>query len=424
MLTRAPKGTRDILPAEIGRWQHVERLFAETCRRFGYAEIRVPTFEHTELFQRGVGDTTDIVQKEMYTFPDKAGRSLSLRPEGTAGVVRSYIENGMASLPAPVKLFYMLTAFRYENVQKGRYREFHQFGVEAFGAAGPEVDAEIIGLLAAFFRSLGLRQTSLRINSIGCPDCRTAYHGILRDYLEPRLEGLCRDCRNRFDRNPLRILDCKEERCRQATTGAPALLDHLDAPCRDHFDRLRDALSTLDIAYSIDKGIVRGLDYYTRTVFEFVSDHVGTQGTICGGGRYDGLVEACGGAPTPGMGFGLGVERLLMELDAQGVSQPGNPGPDLYLAPAGDGARPAAARLAQGLRERGVSVETDLCGRSLKAQMKYAGKIGARRTVVLGDDELASGRVRIRDMATGAEEEAGLDELAGSDVLAALLVAP
>ena len=302
-----PKGTKDILPEEIYRWQKAEQVFAEVCGQYGFREIRIPTFEHTELFMRGVGDTTDVVQKEMYTFEDKGGRSISLRPEGTAGVVRSFIEHGMTSLPSPVRVYYNITAFRYENVQKGRFREFHQFGLEAFGAKGPAVDAEVISILTLFFARMGLTQTHLCINSIGCPVCRTEYNRILREYYQPGLAGMCHDCKGRYEKNPLRMLDCKEPHCHTLAADAPKLLDHLCPDCREHFNGLTANLDDLGIPYTIDPGIVRGLDYYTRTVFEFVSDHVGTQGTICGGGRYDGLVEMMGGQSVPVIGFAMGV---------------------------------------------------------------------------------------------------------------------
>ncbi len=411
MKIQAPKGTRDILPSEIHKWQYVSRVFAKHCDRFGYKEIRIPVFEHTELFQRGVGDTTDIVQKEMYTFDDKGGRSITLRPEGTAGVVRSYIENGMSSLPMPIKLYYDITAYRYENVQKGRYREFHQFGVEAFGAAGPGIDVEVISLLYMFFEKLGLKQTGLNINSIGCPACRSAYHEKLKDFFRPNLSQLCDDCKNRFEKNPLRIIDCKNEGCKRFIEGAPKLLDNLCDDCRSHFEGLKSGLDNLGISYSIDPNIVRGLDYYTRTVFEFVSENGGSQGTICGGGRYDGLVEECGGPATPGIGFALGVERLLMELDSQGVQIPEPPQPDLYIAALGQRAVDFAQQLVYKLRGCNVCAETDLMNRSLKAQMKYADKKGFAFTIVIGDDEIEAGKGVLKDMRTGDHKDVSLDSI-------------
>lgn len=411
MKVQAPKGTRDILPSEIHRWQYVSRVFAGVCESFGYKEIRIPVFEYTELFQRGVGDTTDIVQKEMYTFNDKGGRSVTLRPEGTAGVVRSYIENGMYSLPQPIKLYYDITAYRYENVQKGRYREFHQFGVEAFGAPGPEIDVEVISLLYMYFKKLGLKQTGLNINSIGCPSCRQEYHEKLKDYFRPYLPELCGDCRDRFERNPLRIIDCKNEKCRRYVSNAPLLLDNICDGCREHFEGLRQGLDNLGIRYNIDPTIVRGLDYYTRTVFEFVSEHVGTQGAICGGGRYDRLVEVCGGPPVPGIGFALGVERLLMELDAQGVVIDDPPAPDIYIATLGRKATDLAMKMVYELRSYGVQAETDLMNRSLKAQMKYADKKRFSYTIVIGDDEIEANKGVLKDMRTGESKDVSLDSI-------------
>ena len=411
MFTQAPKGTRDILPAEIHKWQYVEKVFAKLCSSFGYREIRIPVFEHTELFQRGVGDTTDIVQKEMYTFNDKGGRSITLRPEGTAGVVRSFIENGMSSLPQPIKLFYDITAYRYENVQKGRYREFHQLGVEAFGSAGPAIDVEIISILSMFFETLGLKKTGLNINSIGCPVCRTAYNEQLKEYFRPHLPELCENCKGRFERNPLRIIDCKEASCKKFTQGAPTLLDNLCDECKIHFDGLKAGLDNLGIEYHIDPGIVRGLDYYTKTVFEFISQNVGTQGTICGGGRYDGLVETCGGTPTPGIGFALGIERLLMELDSQGIQIEEPSVMDIYIATLGQKASDFAQQLVYKLRSFHVGAETDLMGRSLKAQMKYADKKGFLHTVILGDDEIENGKAVLKDMRTGEQKDVSLDSI-------------
>ncbi len=412
MKISAPKGTRDILPSEIGRWRHAEQVYTQVCALYGYEEIRVPTFEATELFQRGVGDTTDIVQKEMYTFDDKGGRSMTLRPEGTAGVVRSYIENGMGSLPAPVRLFYNVTAFRYENVQKGRSREFHQLGAEAFGSEGPGIDAELIGMLALFFERMGIPDTSLHINSIGCPVCRGAYNTLLRAYFEPQIGGMCEDCRNRIDRNPLRILDCKVAHDHEIATGAPRILDHLCPDCQMHFEGLKQALDAQGIVYTVDSNIVRGLDYYTRTVFEFISDSFQSLGgTICAGGRYDGLVESVGGPPTPGVGYAMGLERLFLELDARGIARPETPSMDIYLAPMGGAAAVFTASLANRLRRAGVRTETDQCGRSLKAQLKYAGKRGVRFTAVIGESELESGRVTLRRMKDGVEESVSLADL-------------
>jgi len=411
MLTKAPKGTRDILPSEVYKWQYIESLIADICKSYGYKEIRIPVFEHTELFQRGVGDTTDIVQKEMYTFLDKAGRSITLRPEGTAGVVRSYIEHGMFSLPQPVKLYYNISAYRYENVQKGRYREFHQFGVEAFGSPGPSIDVEIISILVMLFEKLGLKDIQLNINSIGCPECRTAYNEKLKEYIRPLLGQLCSNCRARFDRNPLRIIDCKEEKCKKITKDAPALLDNLCGQCSRHFEGLKDRLENLGIKYNVDKNIVRGLDYYTRTVFEFVSNNVGTQGTICGGGRYDGLVEMCGGPSVPGVGFAMGIERLLLEIESQGIKIPEPDRVDIFLATIGSEADRYAERLVYKLRSHGINAEKDLMNRSLKAQMKYADKLGAIYTVVLGDEEVENNKAVLKNMRTGEQKDVSLDSI-------------
>ncbi len=405
----AQKGTKDILPQEIFRWHKAERTFADVCHSYGYEEIRVPTFEQTDLFQRGVGDTTDVVQKEMYTFEDKGGRSITLRPEGTAGVARSFIENGMTSLASPVRMFYNITAFRYENVQKGRMREFHQFGLEAFGSEGPEIDAEIISLLTVFFEKMGVKHTKLCINSIGCPTCRAKYNEILKDYFRPHMEELCPDCKARFEKNPLRMIDCKVEGCKKYAVNAPRLIDYLCEDCNAHFETLKAELTNLGINYTIDPGIVRGLDYYTRTVFEFVSENVGTQGTICGGGRYDGLIEELGGTKVPGIGFGMGVERLLMECEAQQIEFENPTNVKVYFANLCDEAKPIISKLCLDLRKAGIGCERDLVGRSFKAQMKYANKAGIPYLIVLGEDEVKNGKANIKNMADGSQEEVALD---------------
>jgi histidyl-tRNA synthetase len=411
MLIQAPKGTQDILPDEIHEWYFVEEKFAEICRRFGYREIRIPVFEHTELFQRGVGETTDIVRKEMYTFQDKGGRSVTLRPEGTAGVVRSYIENGMSSMPQPVKLFYNVTAYRYERMQKGRYREFHQLGVELFGAGEPSADVEVISLLSLYFKCLGIENLTLNLNSIGCPECRGRYNELLKDFLKDRIGGMCETCGERYGRNPMRILDCKEERCRALMAGAPMLLDHVCDDCRKHFEEVTRMLDAVGIEYQIDKGIVRGLDYYNKTVFEFVSHNIGTQGTVCGGGRYDGLIETCGGPPTPGIGFALGVERLLLEMKSQGIGIPTAPPPDIYIGSIGESAGIECDKLAWKLRMNGISCIKDIMGRSVKAQMKYADKLGVRFSLIIGDAEVESNKACLKDMRTGESKDISLDTL-------------
>lgn len=406
------KGTKDILPEEIYKWQKAERAFAEICEGYGYKEIRIPTFEQTDLFQRSVGDTTDVVQKEMYTFEDKGGRSITLRPEGTAGVVRSFVENGMSSLPSPVRLFYNITAFRYEKMQKGRYREFHQFGLEAFGAKGPTIDAEIISILVAFFQKMGLQKTKLCINSIGCPTCRAAYNKILKDYFRPHLAEMCEDCQSRFEKNPLRMIDCKEEKCGAIAASAPRLIDYLCDDCKAHFEGLKANLDALEIPYTIDSSIVRGLDYYTRTVFEFKSENVGSQGTICGGGRYDGLVAEIGGQPTPGIGFAMGAERFLLEMEAQGIEIPKDQPIQLYIANLTPETQIETQKLAFALRKEGIGCEIDLMDRSFRAQLKYAGKKEIPFLMVIGGDEIASGKAKLKAMADGTEKEVELTSIA------------
>src|SRR5574344_724499 len=404
----AHKGTRDILPQEIYRWHKAEQMFAQVCHSYGYEEIRIPTFEQTDLFQRSVGDTSDVVTKEMYTFEDKGGRSVTLRPEGTAGVVRSFIENGMTSLATPVRLFYNITAFRYEKMQKGRYRGFHQFDLEAFGAEGQSIDAEIISIVDVYFKRMGLKNIKLCINSIGCPVCRAEYNKILKDYFRPHISELCEDCQERFEKNPLRMIDCKIDGEKELVRNAPRLIDYLCDDCRAHFEGLKSQLESLGIEYSIDPNIVRGLDYYTRTVFEFVSENVGTQGTICGGGRYDGLVESMGGTAVPGIGFAMGVERFMLEANSQGVDFGKTDYVKVYLANLSDKASMVINKLAYELRLKGVGCEVDLCQRSFRAQMKYAGKAGIPYVVVIGDDELDKGEVSIKRMSDGTSNTVAL----------------
>ncbi|MDD7401669.1 MAG: histidine--tRNA ligase [Eubacteriales bacterium] len=406
----APRGTKDVLPPDSQVWQKVEAKFRELCERFSYGEIRTPTFEQTELFARGVGDATDVVRKEMYNFEDKGGRAMTLRPEGTAGVVRAYLEHGLASLPSPQKLFYLISAFRYEKMQKGRYREFAQLGCECFGSAEPSADAEIISLLWLFFSELGMNDISLQLNSIGCPDCRPAYLDQLRDYLRPHLGDLCEDCQKRFEINPMRILDCKQEACQAITQDAPAPLDTLCPSCQDHWEELLRLLDFYAIPYTVNKRIVRGLDYYTRTVFEFISDNVGSQGTICGGGRYDGLVEELGGQATPAVGFALGVERLLLELEAQDLLPQPDQEAQIFIAsfPA---YQDQASAFAYRLRSAGIHAEADILGRSFKAQLKHANRMGATYLMVFGEEEAARMNATIKRMADGEEFEMSFDEL-------------
>lgn len=406
----APKGTKDRLPNETKVWQMVERHFADLCQRFSYREIRVPTFEQTELFTRGVGEGTDIVQKEMYTFLDKGDRSMTLRPEGTAGVMRSYVENGLASEPSPLKLYYILSAFRYEKMQKGRYREFHQMGCELLGSESPLADAELISLLTIFFYELGLTKINLKINSIGCPKCRPAYREALQDYFRPHLDDLCDDCKTRFEINPLRLLDCKVESCIALAKNAPKQLDYLCEDCKDHWAELRLLLDGMEIPYEVDPQVVRGLDYYTRTVFEFVSENVGTQGTICGGGRYDGLIEELGGNATPGVGFAMGVERLLLEMEGQGIKFPDYDPPELFLVSFPEFADKAGI-LCHRLRQAGIHAEADVLGRSMKAQMKAANRSNAQFMMVLGEEEFSKNYGKIKRMSDGLEKEMSFDSL-------------
>lgn len=407
LITQAPKGTEDLLPSDSYKWQYLEKNFNKVCTEFGYKEIRFPTFEHTELFERGVGDTTDVVEKQMYTFNDKGGRSVTLRPEGTASTARSFLQNSLYALPMPMKMFYDIACFRYENKQKGRLREFHQFGVEVFGSEGPSIDAEIISLALTFLKRVGLTDLSVNINSIGCPECRKKYNDALREFFRPKLDELCDTCKGRFERNPLRILDCKSEICQKLGEGAPKLLDYICDDCREHFEGFKKSLDNLGIEYKIDSSIVRGLDYYSKSVFEIISGPF----TVCGGGRYDGLVEELGGKPCPAIGFGLGIERLLIRLAETGVEIPDENKLDLYIVPLGENAQMKAQRLAFDLRTAGVRVDTDHMKRGLKPQMKYADKLGAKYTLVLGDNEIESGSANIKNMETGEQTSVQLDKL-------------
>ena len=410
LLVQGPKGTQDLLPEQTARWQLVEQVMREEASLYGYGEIRTPVFEHTELFQRSVGETTDVVQKEMYTFNDKGGRSITLRPEGTAGAVRALLEHALYNEGLPVKLYYFTSCYRYEKPQAGRLREFHQFGVEAFGSADPIADAETILLAKSIFDRLGMRGYSIEINSIGCPECRAKYHQALKEYFSASVDQLCDTCRDRLDRNPMRILDCKNPPCAEVAKGAPIMLDYLCDDCREHFEGVKGYLDDAGVKYEVNPTIVRGLDYYTRTVFEFVSNDLGSQSTFCGGGRYDGLVAEMGGKPLPALGYAIGLERVLMILQAQGIKLPVQSQCELFVAAIGEAAQKRAFGLTRRLRECSVFAQFDSCGRSLKAQMKYADKIGAKYTLVLGDDELQSGRGKLKNMETGELTEITLDE--------------
>jgi len=410
MLTKAPRGTNDIVQDSY-KWQHIEDTARKVCRTFGYDEIRTPTFEHTELFARGVGDTTDVVEKQMYTFQDKGDRSITLKPEGTAGVARAYIERNLYAGVMPVKLYYITPCFRYEKPQAGRLREFHQFGIEVLGSEEPNVDVEIISLAITFLQELGLTGLRLSINSIGCPVCRKEYNEKLKAYFNDRIDELCDTCKNRLEKNPLRILDCKAECCKELAKGAPKLIDHICEDCKEHFDNVTQMLSSLDIEYSIDPDIVRGLDYYTKTVFEIISDNIGAQSTVCGGGRYDGLIEELGGPKTSGIGFALGIERLIMTMENQNIGFGDAHTPDIYIATIGKEADIYAEKLVYELRCKGISGEKDRMARSLKAQMKYADKIGAKYSMVLGDDEVNSGAGKLKNMQDGETKDVKFSEL-------------
>ena len=411
MLTNAPKGTKDAMPDQVYKWPYIEEKFAEICRRYGFKEIRTPIFEHTELFNRSVGDTTDVVQKEMYTFDDKGGRSITLRPEGTAGAVRAYLEHGLFNEQSPMKVYYLTSCYRYEKPQAGRLREFHQFGVECFGTESPAQDAEVIALADEVFGFLGVKGLELEINSIGCPHCRPVYQQALKDYFTAKKDELCETCLDRLERNPMRILDCKEEDP-SLKENAPVVLDYLCDECKDHFEKVKKYLEAMGLTYKVNPRIVRGLDYYTKTVFEFVSNDIGAQGTVCGGGRYDGLCEELGGKAIPALGFGMGIERLLLLLEAQGIELPKDNDMALYIATAGDAASYKAAQIIHDLRAEGIPCAFDTVGRSIKAQMKYANKTGADFTAVLGDNELESGTVQLKYMETGDTTEVKLDTFA------------
>ena len=411
LVTKAVKGTQDLLPADSYKNQFIESTMLDIASKFGFKEVRTPVFEHTELFQRGVGETTDVVQKEMYTFNDKGERSITLRPEGTAGAVRAFLEHGLFNEALPSKMCYLTSCYRYEKPQAGRLREFHQFGVEVFGAGAPAADAEVISVANEIFAFLGVQNLQLEINSIGCPECRKNYHNALKAYFESKKENLCGTCLERLEKNPMRILDCKSPVCSDITKDAPVILDYVCDECKAHFESVKKYLDVMNIEYKVNPRIVRGLDYYSRTVFEFVSNEIGAQGTVCGGGRYDGLVEELGGPHTPALGFGMGIERLLLLLKAQDIEIPEPSGCDLYIAPMGDAASLEAMRIVSDLRSNGVSAQTDVVGRSLKAQMKFADKIGAKYTMVLGDNEIAEGKAKIKNMATGETSEAELADL-------------
>ena len=414
-MIQRPKGTKDLLPQDSYLWQYMEKQIKDLFEVYGFSEIRVPVFEHTELFQRGVGDTTDVVQKEMYTFEDKGGRSVTLRPEGTAGVVRAYIENGMASRPSPVKMWYNMGMYRYENVQKGRLREFHQIGAEVIGSGSPEADAETISMAKRIFDKLQIPNITLNLNSIGCPVCRAKYQEALKEFIGENIEEYCETCKTRFDKNPMRILDCKEKRCKELNQGAPAILDYLCEECKTHFEKVKEILSALEIPYKIDAGIVRGLDYYTKTVFEFIDEETGL--TVLAGGRYDGLVKQLEGQDTPAIGFAMGVERIADILAKNSKEDIKPKQPEIYIAQIGEKANLFATKLVETLRENGIYAVKDITAKSLKAQFKYADKIRAKYILTIGEDEIQTGAGKIKNMQTGEEQEVDLRQGDGAFVL-------
>lgn len=404
---QAPKGTKDMLPQDAYKWHYVENVFKDVVKTYGIREIRTPIFEHTELFLRGVGDTTDIVQKEMYTFKDKGDRSVTLKPEGTAPAVRAFIENRLFNEAQPTKFYYKTPAFRYENVQKGRLRQFHQLGVEMFGSSEPTMDVEAIKAAMDTLHKLGLKSLSLHINNLGCPSCRAKYNEALKAFLKENYDDLCDTCKSRFEKNPMRILDCKERKCQEIVKNAPQIVDYVCEDCKNHFEEVKSYLDALEIPYVVDPGIVRGLDYYTKTIFEIINDDF----TVCGGGRYDKLIGELGGPEMPAVGFAIGVERLILTLENEGIEIPKEKYIELYIGAFGDAGKKEAFKLASRLREAGVNCEINHMGRSMKAEMKYANKLGAEFTAVIGDDEIQQNKITLKRMADGEKFEAALNNI-------------
>lgn len=409
LITTRIKGVEDVLPSEVYKWHTVEKVASETAAVFGFREIRIPTFENTELFVRSVGETTDVVQKEMFTVQGRESK-FTLRPEGTAGTIRAVLQNGLLNEALPQKVFYLLSCFRHEKPQAGRLWEFHQFGAEMAGSSSPSADAEMICFAGSVIERLGIKDIELHINSIGCPECRAKYYEKLREFFEPNKDKLCPTCLSRLEKNPMRILDCKSEICREIGKDAPLMIDYLCDECADHFEKLRKYLDGMGIKYIIDPKIVRGLDYYTKTVFEFITTSIGAQGTVCGGGRYDGLIEEMGGNPTPALGFAMGLERLIMTMENQGCEFLHPAGCDIYIGSMGDAAQEKAVALVKQLRNEGYHAECDVMGRGVKAQMKYANKIGAAFSVILGDNELEAGKATLKNMVSGEQTEIALDD--------------
>lgn len=410
VITKKIKGTEDVLPKDSYRWQFVEDVMRKESASYGFKEIRTPVFEHTELFARGVGQTTDVVQKEMYTFDTKGGESVTLRPEGTAGAARAVLEHGLVNDSLPIKASYFVSCYRYEKPQAGRLREFHQFGLECYGTQSPVADAELICAAQSIFDRLGIKQLRLEINSIGCPTCRAEYHKALKEYFYGYKDELCETCNSRLEKNPMRILDCKSPVCSKIAQGAPKITDYLCDECREHFASVQKYLDAAGVEYTVNPTIVRGLDYYTKTVFEFVTDFIGAQGTVCGGGRYDGLIEELGGKHLPSLGFAMGIERLLMLMDKQGIEIPKPSTCDLYVAVMGEKASLKSFEIIKAVRSCGLIAETDVIGRGLRAQMKYADKIGAKFSMVLGDNEIEQGKAVIKNMSSGEQTEIVLDD--------------
>lgn len=410
LITRKIKGTEDVLPKQSYRWQFIEKIMREESRAYGFREIRTPVFEHTELFLRGVGQTTDVVQKEMYTFDTKGGESVTLRPEGTAGAARAVLEHSLDNEGLPIKASYFVSCYRYEKPQAGRLREFHQFGLEEYGTQSPAADAELICAARSILDRLGLESVRLELNSIGCPECRAKYNQALREYFGAYKDSLCETCLSRLEKNPMRLLDCKSPQDHEIAKDAPKITDYLCEECENHFEKVKSYLDRAKIEYTVNPTIVRGLDYYTKTVFEFVTDLIGAQGTVCGGGRYDGLMEELGGKHIPSLGFAMGLERLLMVMDAQGIEIPETDVCSLYIATMGEQAGFKAFELLRQVRECGLIAETDVVGRGLRAQMKYADKLGARFSMVLGDDELEKNTAKVKNMESGEQTELALDE--------------
>jgi histidyl-tRNA synthetase len=411
MLTKGPRGTKDILPSNIGEWRHVERAIRKACRLFGFKEIRTPIFEHTELFLRGIGETTDVVEKEMYTFTDRGDRSITLRPENTASAVRAFLEHKLYADAQVNKLFYIGPMFRYDRPQAGRYRQFHQFGVESLGSSSAAADAEVILLAVQFLKSLGLNELKLNINSVGCPKCRPVYRKKLQDFLADKKDGLCEDCKSRFAKNPLRILDCKNEHCQEVSSGAPEMADCLCEECHDHFEQLKTLLGAAGVEYTLNPRLVRGLDYYTKTAFEIQYAPLGAQSAVCGGGRYDGLVAECGGPVTPAVGFAAGLERVLLALEKQNLLPKETAEIDAAVISLGDKAQGAAFSILCDLRKNSLTAEMDFGGRSLKAQMKQANKSGAKYAVIIGEDEINAGEAVIKNMENGEQEKAAIKDI-------------